>query len=345
MSSICLDKEAKLPVKRDARGALWVLLLAPFLLSSCAETEFVAHAAKQMQSEPSSATARGEYKVGNPYQIRGVWYYPKVDYDYRETGIASWYGPNFHGRPTANGERFDMNALSAAHRTLPLPSFVQVTNLENGRRLVLRVNDRGPFAHGRIIDVSRRAAEMLGFKIQGTARVRVSILAAESRAVAARMQGESQVVMADAPIAVDGMPKDSVSSESLPLPPGGIAAPSATPNRSVLPQPAPARSRAEPTVTVSGGPVEGPPVGLVSTVPVQPTQMFVQAGAYGLFENANRVRMRLSRLGSAFISHVLVKDRDMYRVRLGPVTEVARADAMLERVIQAGFNDARILVE
>lgn len=326
------------------RGAWWAFLLAPFVLSSCAETELVAHAAKQMQGQPPAA-ARGEYKVGNPYQIRGVWYYPKVDYDYRETGIASWYGPNFHGRPTANGERFDMNALSAAHRTLPLPSFVQVTNLENGRRLVLRVNDRGPFAHGRIIDVSRRAAELLGFKIRGTARVRVSILAAESRAVAARMQGGSQVAMVDSPITVDGLPKASVSSESLALPPGGNASPPTTAGRTVPPRPAPARSRAEPTVTVSGGPVEGPPVGLVSVVPVQPTQMFVQAGAYGLFDNANRVRARLSRIGKTFISHILINDRDLYRVRLGPVTKVAQADAMLERVILAGFNDARIVIE
>lgn len=340
-----MNKEAKLPGTRNARIAWWALLLVPFLLSACAETEFVVHAAKQMQSEPPEVSGRGDYKIGKPYQIMGVWYYPKVDYDYTETGIASWYGPNFHGRPTANGERFDMNALSAAHRTLPLPSFVRVTNLENGRSIVLRVNDRGPFAHGRIIDVSRRASELLGFKIQGTARVRVDILSAESRAVAARMQGESQVAMASSPIMVDSLPKESVSSESLPVPPGGSAAPAAAVNNTVLPQPAPARNRADLTRTASAGPEEGPPVGVVSVVPVKPTEMFVQAGAFGYYDNANRVRMRLSRIGAAFISHVLINDRDLYRVRLGPVTEVAQADAMLEQVIGAGFNDARIMVE
>src|SRR5262245_12419431 len=106
------------------------------------------------------AGGHGVYKVGKPYQIAGSWYYPAVDYDYTETGIASWYGPDFHGKDTANGEAYDMNALTAAHRTLPMPSMVRVTNLENGRQIVLRVNDRGPFARSRIIDVSRRASQL-----------------------------------------------------------------------------------------------------------------------------------------------------------------------------------------
>lgn len=116
------------------------------------------------------------YKVGKPYQIDGVWYHPSADPDYDETGIASWYGEPFHGRKTANGETYDMNALTAAHKTLPMPVQVKVTNLENGRSLVLRVNDRGPFVAGRIIDVSRRAAQLLDFQAQGTARVRVQIV-------------------------------------------------------------------------------------------------------------------------------------------------------------------------
>lgn len=115
----------------------------------------------------------GTYKIGDPYKIAGVWYYPKEDPAYSEVGIASWYGRDFHGKRTANGETYNMNALTAAHKTLPMPSFVRVTNLENGRMITLRVNDRGPFAKGRIIDVSRRAAQMLGFEKQGVTRVRV----------------------------------------------------------------------------------------------------------------------------------------------------------------------------
>ncbi len=122
---------------------------------------------------PSSA---GVYKVGKPYQINGSWYYPHEQPDYDETGVASWYGPTFYGRRTADGEVFDANALTAAHRTLPMPVNVRVTNLGNGKSLVLRVNDRGPFAKSRIIDVSERAAQLLGFYRQGTARVRVTYL-------------------------------------------------------------------------------------------------------------------------------------------------------------------------
>src|ERR1700691_2985517 len=129
--------------------------------------------------------SQGRYKVGAPYQIDGVWYYPREDFSYDETGIASWYGEQFAGRATANGEVFDLNDLTAAHRTLPIPSIVQVTNLDNGRSIKLRVNDRGPYARGRIIDVSRRAAQLLGFEGTGTAKVRVQIVVPDSMEVAA----------------------------------------------------------------------------------------------------------------------------------------------------------------
>lgn len=115
----------------------------------------------------------GRSQVGKPYKVRGKWYYPKDEPGYVNTGISSWYGPNFHGRLTANGETYDMYGLSAAHKTFPLPSYAMVTNLENGNRLMVRVNDRGPYAHGREIDVSSRAAELLDFKTAGTARVKV----------------------------------------------------------------------------------------------------------------------------------------------------------------------------
>lgn len=115
----------------------------------------------------------GYYKIGKPYQIKGRWYTPRVDPTYDEAGPASWYGPGFHGKKTANGEIFDQEALTAAHPTLPLPSYAYVTNLENGRTVLVRINDRGPFARDRILDASVRVARELGFHAQGTARVRV----------------------------------------------------------------------------------------------------------------------------------------------------------------------------
>ncbi len=115
----------------------------------------------------------GNYKVGKPYKVSGRLYVPKLEPNYNRTGEASWYGDKFHGRRTANGETYDMGALSAAHPTMPLPSYAYVTNLANGRTVLVRVNDRGPYAKGRIIDLSRAAANALSFRGQGVARVRV----------------------------------------------------------------------------------------------------------------------------------------------------------------------------
>src|SRR5271155_263739 len=132
----------------------------------------------------SYGSGLGTYTVGSPYEENGVWYYPRVDYNFDKTGIASWYGADFDGKYTANGEIYDMNQLTAAHTTLPLPSIVQVTDLQNGRSLQLRINDPGPFVDGRVIDVSRRAAQLLGFETKGTAPVRVKVLKQESIAAA-----------------------------------------------------------------------------------------------------------------------------------------------------------------
>lgn len=118
----------------------------------------------------------GRSQVGKPYKVRGKWYYPKDQPGYSATGVASWYGPNFHGRLTANGEVYDMHGLSAAHKTFPLPSYAMVTNTENGNSVVVRVNDRGPFAHGREIDVSSEVADLLDFKGSGTADVKVDYI-------------------------------------------------------------------------------------------------------------------------------------------------------------------------
>ena len=118
----------------------------------------------------------GTYHVGNPYMVGGRVYVPQEDPNYSAVGVASWYGDDFHGRGTANGEIFDANSISAAHPTLPLPSYVRVTNLGNGRSIIVRVNDRGPYAHNRILDVSRRVAHLLGFTNLGTAWVRVEYI-------------------------------------------------------------------------------------------------------------------------------------------------------------------------
>lgn len=118
----------------------------------------------------------GRYVVGKKYKIAGKWYYPKHEPNYKKTGLASWYGPTFHGRKTANGEIFDRNGLTAAHTTMPLPSYARVTNTANGRSMVVRVNDRGPFHGNRVIDLSERVASMLGTKGKGIGKVKVEYI-------------------------------------------------------------------------------------------------------------------------------------------------------------------------
>lgn len=319
----------------------WIVLGVGILaLGACAETEFVFQTAKKI-GEPSPDTPL--YKVGKPYQIKSVWYYPAVNYEYDETGIASWYGQKFHGRKTANGETFDMNEVSGAHKTLPLPSYVSVTNLENGRQITLRINDRGPFAHGRILDVSRRAAQLLGFHGKGTARVRVKALGARSRSVAAKLQGKEMAAAGNMPIKVDSLPKPKVSSQTLAPPPGA----SVTPAKS--PPPAPLPSNGARAVLPSAGPgAPGPGAATltpVTTVPVTSTRIYIQAGAFSQFTNANRVRARLLPLGNVRLTSVMVNGRDLYRVRLGPISTVNDADKLLASVIDAGYNDSRIIVD
>ena len=210
-----------------------VLLAA--LLTACGEE----HKAPP-PAQGTAAPSRGYYKIGAPYQVEGVWYYPGTDYSYDETGIASWYGPDFHGKYTASGEVYNMNDLTAAHPTLPLPSIVQVTNLDNGRSIVVRINDRGPYVRGRIIDLSRRAAQLIGMIGTGTAKVRVQILPDESRqAVLLAQQGE----IPSAERIASAQPTGKVSSEPLAPPPGTHAA-VVQPNApaAIPPPPPPARA-------------------------------------------------------------------------------------------------------
>src|SRR6185436_12444351 len=152
----------------------------------------------------------GRYVVGQPYQVDGRWYSPAEQPGYDEIGTASWYGPQFDRRQTANGEWFDMDYLTAAHTTLPLPSYVRVTNLENGRVLVVRLNDRGPFVGDRIIDLSRKAAETLNMKDPGTARVRVQYIGSaplnDKGTDLAAVNGKKRPIEAEIPVAAKQKP-------------------------------------------------------------------------------------------------------------------------------------------
>lgn len=322
----CPVWSGKTGARARKRVAALLAGLALFGLAGCAETQLATHLVGVSQDGPPT----GHYKVGRPYQVNGVWYYPEENYRYDETGIASWYGPGFHKRLTANGELFDQDALTAAHPTLQLPSIVRVTNLENGRSIVLRVNDRGPFANGRLIDISRRGAELLGFRDKGTARVRVQVLEDESRQVAA-LARQGRV----APPPVD------------PGAPVLAAAPSASVTRVALTEPQPVRPAPTPVTPQVVRTPEGDiaPRAVVQQTSVTPTSIFVQAGAFSVYENAARLRAALTPIGPAEISRTTVDGTDFYRVRLGPLASVEEADRILGSVIRQGQTAARIIVD
>lgn len=351
----------------SAGRSLALLLSAGLILGGCAEIELISHAKKvftrdraptqvvtpsQTEMSGPRATALGRYKVGSPYQIKGKWYYPAVDYAYVETGVASWYGPGFHGKQTANGEIFDENALTAAHRTLPMPSMVKVTNLSNGRAIKLIVNDRGPFAHNRIIDVSKRGAELLGFKRDGIAKVRVEVLQNESRQLASLAQAKKprpnmaigstgnlggQGLLASVnpkPQEELAVPIEPVQAVSLtPLPLGSL---SSTPIGEVKPL-------ANENIQAAQTPVLREPI--VEHVPVTQTEVFIQAGAFSQYHNANRLRARLSSLGAIKVTDTKTGGRTFYRVRLGPLQDVEEADRMLSLLHANGFNEAKIVLQ
>lgn len=298
-------------------GALLATLL---LLAGCAEDR--AGPVTKPSETVDSGQLIGDYKVGKPYQIAGVWYYPKVDMTYDRTGIASWYGPGFHGRRTANGEIFDQNALTAAHPTLPMPSMVLVTNLDNGRVLKVRINDRGPFKNGRIIDLSRRSAQLLGFERKGTAKVRVQILEDETRQLAAVAQGKQ--LAAAAPEAV---PVEGVSAVS-------------------LDDPAASQGPAAPAVEQAGGRqiAVDMPDGRVTQQSVRPSQIFIQAGSFLRRDNATRLSVRLSRLARSRVQPVTVGKQHYFRVHLGPIASVEEADRVMSALVGAGHTDAQVVV-
>lgn len=166
-------------------AALGVCVIASFAVINCSSAEpsppKIHYSALDNLFIQKYQTFARTYKVGKPYKIDGQWFFPRHQPSYNEQGVASWYGPNV-GALTANGELFDQEDIAAAHPTLPLPSIVEVSNLDNGRSIVVRVNDRGPFRHDRVIDLTKGAARKLGMLQSGVANVQVKLLQEETLA-------------------------------------------------------------------------------------------------------------------------------------------------------------------
>lgn len=282
----------------------FALVCLLMLVSGCAS-----HNVDLGESPYSQAAAikgqGGTYKVGKPYKIKGTKYYPKEDYNYSEVGIASWYGSDFHNKKTANGEKYDMNTLTAAHRTLPLPSIVRVTNLENGRSLILRVNDRGPYAKNRIIDISKRGAQLLGYQTQGTAKVRVDLLAEESKALKAAMLGEK----------VEDIKIPTNKNQQIPA--------LANSKTLVLYD----ASKADKETNSRGA----------------DNHYFVQAGSFSQKNSAIGLKNKLSQFGNANIAQANVSGNNFYRVRIGPFSFKEEAEVALAKVVNFGISNASVV--
>jgi rare lipoprotein A len=210
----------------------------------------------------------GREHVGKAYTVAGRTYVPRINPDYRNEGLASWYGANFHGRRTANGEIFDRGSVAAAHTTMPLPSYARVTNTQNGHSMIVRVNDRGPFHGNRIIDVSERAAIALGFKNQGTARVRVEYVGRAST------NGSDDRILLSS-LRTDGGPasltgaRPTMLAEATPRPLPARAALESTIPQAI--EVAPIQTPYAPRVVASAAPA---PMPLSNTVPLPPERPF-----------------------------------------------------------------------
>lgn len=325
-----------------------------------------------------SAPPPAGVKIGKPYSVNGTTYYPEYDPTYDETGLASWYGPGFHGNRTANGEKFDTHDLTAAHPTLPMPSLVRVTNLENGKTLVVRINDRGPFARGRIIDLSKECAGKLG--VRGLSKVRVQYLAKESEQyIAAVAEGRridmfayndqvesdkaSTILAATAPsdqtfivestqnqsqpgdTVVNAAPIISVSNTDLPAknePRGGVLVSQAWADDKVPPPPASSAAR---EVVLKSNNLPPPP----SEEKQAPAKIgkgyFVQVGSFSQQINAEKMQRHIASIAEAYIAVVEVGGHNWWRLRAGPFEDNHDAQEALVRIRAAGASDARILME
>jgi rare lipoprotein A len=308
---------------------LALVVLAGASLAACATVQ-PKYATRGGSAPGAGAPAAGGYKVGQPYQVAGIWYVPKEQPNYDETGIASWYGDAFQMKATANGEVFDMNQFSAAHTTLPLPSIVEVTNLDNGKTLRVRVNDRGPFVDNRIIDLSRAAAQELGYDRKGLARVRVKYIGPAPLAgpEAGVRYAEAKPALATPPAAASAMPIAVAPAEAIQVatlaPPPSVKAASLPP--------------------LTGSALGAPAQSVPATPAAQSAQAYrIQAGSFSDQGNAQRAAAQLAATGTAVIEPVQRGGVTLYRVTLPGPSDEAEAYALRDKVAAIGFSDARVM--
>jgi rare lipoprotein A len=303
---------------------------------------------------------------GNPpfYEVFGKRYYVMAtSVNYVERGVASWYGPGFHKVRTSMGEPYDMYGMTAAHKTLPLPAYVRVTNLENGRSVVVRINDRGPFVGNRIIDLSYTAAAKLDMLRNGTAMVEVRALqpidpAGNTNPTVPSLQTATIAPTVTVPAAATSIappPSALVTDAALPSPPSPVRAAAA----GNVPAAAPATAPGAPAAAVPAGSAGASsvaagalPAGAPAIAPAPVTSapvrtLYVQAGAFADSGNAQRLadKLRGGGYGQVFVRDDLIGGRKLYRVRIGPVPSVPEFDRIVAALEQAGVRDAHLALD
>lgn len=306
--------------RRSGFVALVSVLIAVLGLAACGKNQsaFDGTASPRWQGSGPVPYGGGVYKVGNPYDIAGRTYTPREDTSYDQTGIASWYGEQFDRRQTANGEWFDMTRLTAAHPTLPLPVYARVTNVSNNRSVVVRVNDRGPFAHDRIVDLSRAAADELGFLRQGTTQVRVQYLS-----VASLDDDGTELVAMNEHLrnGTLGTVRNASAGTGT-----NFASSAATENSATL---------------TTGSVSTASPA--AATTDASGARYYIQAASFSNRANALTLQDHLRHIGNVLVDQSTVGDRTYFRVRVGPLDDPGAAERALQNVRAAGQRDARIV--
>lgn len=308
-----------------ARPAWVVLLLTAVACTPFPETPYSEDARRASPAASRALTSEPKSRYGNPpfYEVHGKRYYVMDSAaGYVERGIASWYGPKFHGRRTSNGERYDMHGMSAAHKSLPLPTWVEVTNLDNGRSVVVRVNDRGPFKDGRIIDMSYGAAQALDMVGSGTALVEVRAL-------------DSRTADAGPSVPATGADPDPGPGDSAEPDPAPVAPPTTGPGAESAP------GSTEGSTEGSAG------AGALERLAGAGPDLYLQVGAFGERANAERLQDRLAGLDGVSVRAEAVEldGRRLWRVQIGPIPSVERFDRLVEALRERGIADMHLSIK
>jgi len=300
---------------KNSRNIFFIIFL--ILIQGCTSSiEVAANLGKKylVPKEEKKRIQKPIYKIGKKYNVGGKYYYPKKDLYYNKTGIASWYGPKFHGKLTANGEIYNQYALTAAHKTLPLPSAVKVTNLKNNKSIMLRINDRGPFVNDRIIDLSSKAADILDLKREGTGLVRVQILREKS-------------------LYLEKLAKQGSFPEINDL------------NETELPNITIPRKVAVKIKDTKNQKTVTKKINYNLKNLNKEYKIYIKLASFSSKKNAEIMKKKVSYIDKVKIYKIYKLNKTLYQVKAGPFLSVEKVDQLHSLLLQKGMQGAKIIIE